>query len=66
MHKVPVIIVVVQVGGVEIYVATVEVLRKKEREGQNRMKLSLRQTTNGAFLTFTPPPPPACYLRLEG
>jgi len=63
MHKVPVIIVVVQVGGaVEIYVATVEALRKKEREGQNRMKLSLRQKTNGAFLTFTPlSPQPATY-----
>jgi hypothetical protein len=34
-----VIIVVVQVGAVKIYVAAVEALRKKERGGQNRMKL---------------------------
>jgi hypothetical protein len=32
------IIIIVQVGAVKIYVAAVEVLRKK---GQNRMKLSL-------------------------
>jgi hypothetical protein len=38
-----VIIVVVQIGAVEIYVAAVEALRKREREGQNRMKLSSRQ-----------------------
>jgi hypothetical protein len=49
-----VIIVVVQVGAVEIYVAAVEALRKHESEGQNRMKLSLRQKKIGAFLTFTP------------
>jgi len=36
------IIVVVLVGAVKIYVAAVEaLLRKKERQGQNKMKLSL-------------------------
>jgi len=38
-----VIIIVVQVGAVKIYVAVVEALTKKERESQNRMKLSLPQ-----------------------
>ncbi len=38
-----VIIVVVQVGAVKIYVASVEALTKKERGSQNRMKLSLPQ-----------------------
>ncbi len=37
------IVVVVQVGAVKIYVAAVEALGKKERWGQNRMKLSLAQ-----------------------
>ncbi len=37
------IIGVVQVGAVKIYVAAVEALRKKERGGQNRMKLNLPQ-----------------------
>jgi len=36
-----VIIVVVQVGAVKIYVAAVEALRKKERGGQNSMKLKV-------------------------
>jgi hypothetical protein len=31
----------VQVGAVKIYVAAVEAFRKKERGGQNRMKLNL-------------------------
>ncbi len=35
--------VVVHVGTVNIYVAVVEELRKKERRGQNTMKLSLAQ-----------------------
>jgi hypothetical protein len=51
-----VIIVVVQVGAVKIY-AVVEALREKEIGGENRMKLSL-PPKNGAFLSFTPPPPP--------
>jgi hypothetical protein len=38
-----VIIIVVQVRAVKIYAAAVEVLRKNERGGQNRMKLSLPQ-----------------------
>jgi hypothetical protein len=38
-----VIIVVVHVGAEKIYVAAVEALRKKERRGQNQMKLSLAQ-----------------------
>jgi len=38
-----VIIVVVEVGTVKIYVGAVEALRKKERGGQKRMKLSLPQ-----------------------
>jgi hypothetical protein len=38
-----VIIVVVHVGAVKIYLAAVESLRKKERRGQNRMKLRLAQ-----------------------
>jgi NADH:ubiquinone oxidoreductase subunit 6 (subunit J) len=38
-----VIIIVVHVGAVKIYVAVVEALTKKERESQNRMKLSLPQ-----------------------
>jgi hypothetical protein len=47
MHKIrDLFIVVVQVGAVKIYVAAVYGLRKKERGGQNRMKLSLQ-----------PPPP---------
>jgi hypothetical protein len=45
MHKVrgEVIVVVVHVEAVKIYLAAVEALRKKERQGQNRMKLSLAQ-----------------------
>jgi hypothetical protein len=35
--------VVVHVEAVKIYVAAVEALRKKEKGGQNRMKLSLSQ-----------------------
>jgi hypothetical protein len=41
MHKVWVITVVVHVGAMKIYVAVVEVIRKKERRGENWMKLSL-------------------------
>jgi hypothetical protein len=37
------IVVLVQVGAVKVYVATVEALGKKERGDQNRMKLSLPQ-----------------------
>jgi hypothetical protein len=59
-----VIIVVVQVGAVEIYVATVEAPRKKEREGQNRMKLSLRQKEMVHF--WLSPPFPPSLLPLEG
>jgi len=33
-------VVVVHVGAMNIYVAAVEALRKKERRGQNRMKLA--------------------------
>ncbi len=44
------------VGAVKIYVAVVEELRKKERRGQNRMKLSLFGTKSGAFLRLNPPP----------
>ncbi len=36
-------IVVVHVGAVKIYVAAVEALKKQERRGQNRMKLSFAQ-----------------------
>jgi hypothetical protein len=36
-----VILVIVYVLGVKIYAASVEAFRKKERGGQNRMKLSL-------------------------
>jgi hypothetical protein len=42
---VEVVIIVVQVGGVKIYAAALEALRKKERGGQNRMKLILPQKT---------------------
>jgi hypothetical protein len=59
-----VIIVVVQVGAVEIYVATVEALRRKEREGQNRMKLSLRQKEMVHFWLSPPFPQPATPGRL--
>jgi hypothetical protein len=38
-----VIIVHVQVGAMKIYVAIVEVLKKKEWGGQNKMKFSLPQ-----------------------
>jgi len=38
-----IVIAVVEVGEVKIYVAAVEAPRKKERGGQNRMKLSLPQ-----------------------
>jgi len=48
-----VIIVVVQVGAVKIYVGAVEAVGKKERGGQNRMKLSSPQKIGG-FLSFTP------------
>ncbi len=41
--RLEVIVVVVHVGAVKIYVAEVEGLRKKERRGQNTMKLSLAQ-----------------------
>jgi hypothetical protein len=44
------IIVDVQVGAMNIYVAIVEVLKKKEWGGQNRMKLSLPQ--NWCFSKF--------------
>jgi hypothetical protein len=42
---------------VKIYAAAagVEALRKKERGGQNRMKLSFYHKKIGAFLSFTPP-----------
>ncbi len=42
----------------ELFVAAVEALKKKERGAQNKMKMSLAQT-NGAFLSFnhTPPAP---------
>jgi hypothetical protein len=55
-----VIIVVVQVGAVKIYVAAVEALRKKDRGGQNRMKLLVYQKKNWCFSEFhlAPPPPP--------
>jgi hypothetical protein len=36
-------IIVVQVGAVKIYAAALEALSKKERGGQNRMKLILPQ-----------------------
>jgi hypothetical protein len=36
---------------VKLFVAAVEALKKKEREGQNKMKMSLAQR-NGAFLSF--------------
>jgi hypothetical protein len=45
---------------VKIYVAAVEALRKKERGGQNTMKLSLTQKKMGGIPRFTlasPPPP---------
>ncbi len=38
-----VIIVAVHIGGVKIHVAAVEVLRKKERGGEARMKLNVPQ-----------------------
>jgi hypothetical protein len=38
---------------VKIYVGAVEAIGRKERGGQNRMKLSLPQKI-GAFLSFTP------------
>ncbi len=38
-----VMIIVVQVGAVKIYAAALEALSKKERGGQNRMKLILPQ-----------------------
>jgi hypothetical protein len=44
-----VIIVVVQVRAVKIYVAIVEVLRKKERKGETHETIKI----NG-FLSFTP------------
>jgi len=53
-----VILVVVQVGVVEIYVAAVEALRKKESEGHYRMKLSLRQKEMVHFWLSPPPFPP--------
>jgi hypothetical protein len=47
----------VQVGAMKIYVAAAEdALRKKERGGENRMKLSLPQKIGGflgGFLNFT-------------
>jgi hypothetical protein len=44
-------------GAVKIYVVRVEALRKTERGGQNRMKLSLQfGTKSGAALSLTPPP----------
>jgi len=47
-----VIIVDVQVGAMKIYVVIVEVLKKKERGGQNRMKLNLPQ--NWCYYKFHP------------
>jgi hypothetical protein len=38
-----VVTLVVHVGAVKVYVAAVEALRKKERQGQNQIKLSLAQ-----------------------
>ncbi len=46
---VEVVIIVVQVGGVKIYAAALEALRKKERGGQNRMKLILPQKTQNLW-----------------
>jgi hypothetical protein len=42
-HGHPLVIAIVHVEAVKIYVAAVEALRKKEKQGQNRMKLSLAQ-----------------------
>jgi hypothetical protein len=50
------IIAVVQVGAVKIYVAAVEVLRKKERWGQNKDETQFG-TKSGAFLNMTSPAP---------
>jgi hypothetical protein len=50
-----VVIVVVQVGTVKIHATAMEAIRKKERGGQNRMKLSLPPKKNGAFLSFASP-----------
>jgi hypothetical protein len=45
-------------GGVKIYVAGVEALRKRARGGQNSMKLSLQfGTKSGASLSLTTPFP---------
>jgi hypothetical protein len=49
-----VIVVVGQVGAVKVQLEAVEALRKMERGGQNKMKLSL-PPKYGAFLSFTPP-----------
>jgi hypothetical protein len=45
--------VIVYVRAMKIYAASMEALRKKERGGQNRVKLSLPQK-NGAFQSFIP------------
>jgi len=48
-----VIIIVAHVGAVEIHAVAVEAFKKKERGGQNKMKLSL-PPKNDAFLSFIP------------
>jgi len=44
------IIVVLQVGAVKIYVAAVEALRKKERQGETQETIKI-----DSFLSFAPP-----------
>jgi hypothetical protein len=44
------IIVAVQVGAVKIYVAAVEALRKKARQGETQKTIKI-----DGFLSFTPP-----------
>jgi hypothetical protein len=43
------ILVIVRVGAVKRYVAAIEALRKKERQGE------LRNPSKFGFLSFTPP-----------
>ncbi len=56
------IVVLVEVGAVKVYVATVEALRKKERGDQNRMKLSLPQQMVLFWVSPSPPSPTSSML----
>ncbi len=51
------ITVPVQAGAMKIYVAAVEALKKKEREGSklDETQFTTQKKRNGAFLSFSPP-----------